>query len=118
MTALEPTYSLNQAVAKFWPDGPLTISTLRTAIRHGRLCAYKVEGKLLVTETALTDWLQSCRVAVNLPDCGLNQPTAGERRPGTSLTERNASALDAAKVTLDRLNASSPTTSGRSSRRR
>ena len=36
---LEPHYSLAQAVEKFFPGGPITISSLRNAIRNGELQA-------------------------------------------------------------------------------
>src|SRR5262249_20799462 len=58
---VEPHYSLAQAVQRFFPDGPITVSTLRNAIRDGHLQATKPQGKLLVTESWLWEWLQKCR---------------------------------------------------------
>ena len=122
--ALEPHFSLTQAIAKFFPDGPITINTLRKAIRDGQLQATKPQGKLLVTELWLSDWLNRCRVIKTLPACGssLPSPPAHDDRHakpfGASLTVRNEKALDAANATLSRLSARSRTTSGGSSSRR
>jgi hypothetical protein len=113
---LEPHYSLAQAVKKFFPDGPITVSTLRSAIRDGKLQATKPQGKLLVTELWLSEWLNRCLVAKNLPACGSSPPNPNEApaQPeppsGASLTERNASALAAANVMLCKLSKRSPTT--------
>ena len=49
---LEPHYTLAEAVALFFPRGPLTVSSLRNEIRKGRLRATKPAGKLLVTEVS------------------------------------------------------------------
>jgi hypothetical protein len=50
---VEPHYTLRQAAEKFFPNGPLTASSLRNEIRKGRLHAVMPAGKLLVTETAI-----------------------------------------------------------------
>ncbi|MBB3020402.1 hypothetical protein FHR70_003483 [Microvirga lupini] len=53
--------SLGEAVALFWPDGPLSVSSLRTAIRDGRLPVSVVAGKFFVTPLALRA-LSNCQV--------------------------------------------------------
>jgi hypothetical protein len=118
MPTLEKHYTLQQAVREFFPDGPITVSTLRSAIKKQKLQATMPEGKLLVTETWLVEWLTRCRVAVHLPDCGSSPPTAAEAAPGSSKTERTARALDAAQATLSKLSAPSPNISGASTTRR
>jgi hypothetical protein len=113
---VEPHYSLAQAVQRFFPDGPITVSTLRNAIRDGHLQATKPQGKLLVTESWLWEWLQKCRVAKNLRACGSSPPNPSETPAqhelpsGASLTERNELALAAANAILCKLSKSSPTT--------
>jgi hypothetical protein len=117
MPMLDKHYTLQQAVDEFFPDGPITVATLRSAIKKQKLQATMPEGKLLVTEAWLAEWLSRCRVAVNLPDCGSSPPSAGELPCGSSSTDRNTRALDAAHATLSKLSASSPTTSKASTRR-
>ncbi len=67
---LEKHYTLEQAVKTFFADAPITVSTLRSAIKKRKLQATMPEGKLLVTEAWLVEWLNRCRVSANLPDCG------------------------------------------------
>lgn len=50
MPMLEKHYTLQQAVGVFFPDSPITVSTLRSAIKKRKLQATMPEGKLLVTE--------------------------------------------------------------------
>lgn len=44
---------LAEAIELLWPDGPLTIASLRTEIRKGRLPASRVAGRLFVTQADL-----------------------------------------------------------------
>jgi hypothetical protein len=118
MSTLEKHYTLRQAVRTFFPDGPITVSTLRTAIKKRKLQATMPEGKLLVTEAWLAEWLNRCRVAVDLLDYGSSPPSAVDPLCGSSSTDRNTRALDAASATLKRLSASSPNTSAASMRPR
>ncbi|EKS34516.1 hypothetical protein [Afipia broomeae] len=45
--------TLGEAAALYWPDGPLTETTLRTAARDGRLPISQIAGKFFVTKAAL-----------------------------------------------------------------
>lgn len=45
--------TLAEAAALLWPDGPLTTTSLRTAVRQGRLEVAEIAGKLLTTKAAL-----------------------------------------------------------------
>ena len=117
MRTLEKHYTLEQAVRLFFPDGPITVSTLRNAIRKQRLQATMPEGKLLVTEAWLAEWLDRCRVAENLPACGSSQVGANDPGLGSSLMERNDAALAAARLILSEPSCSSPATSKRSTSR-
>jgi len=90
-TIVEPVYSLKQAVERFFPNSPLTVASLRHEIRKGRLQATMPAGKLLVTERALVEMLERCRVPQNNPTL-----LASEHRQapefGLSETERIARA--------------------------
>lgn len=76
-------------------------------IRDGELQATKPQGKLLVTELWLSDWLSRCRVTKNLPVSGSSPPSShgheGQRaRPyGASLTERNERLFPDSRRTRD-----------------
>jgi hypothetical protein len=119
LSRVEAHYTLSQAIAKFFPDGQLTVASLRGEIRKGRLQATMPAGKLLVTESAIADMLEACRcrVVVNRLASGLDQQTGTGRQSGSFLTERSKSALDAAHATLNMLSTSSQTTSKRNSSR-
>ena len=101
---VEPHYTLKQAAEKFFPNGPLTAASLRNEIKKGRLHAVMPAGKLLVTETAIAEMLVLCRVQSRH---GYISKSRTDRVPtlGTSETERNASALAAAKKILKARNA-------------
>ena len=45
--------SLAEAAALFWPDGPLTVTSLRTAVRDGLLDVAEIAGKILTTRAAI-----------------------------------------------------------------
>src|SRR5262245_27287196 len=111
--SLEPVYTLKQAAQKFFPDGTLTVTSLRNEIRKGRLRATMPAGKLLVTESALVEMLEACRVVVNRQDCGSSRQSRKEAAPlsGSSLTDRDERARDAANKILSKLNGNSQSTS-------
>jgi hypothetical protein len=113
LSRVEAHYTLKQAAAKFFPDGQLTVASLRGEIRKGRLQATMPAGKLLITESAIAAMLEACRcrAVVNHPAFGSDQQTGTGRPRGSSLTERSTSARDAANATLSKLSASSRTTS-------
>lgn len=50
---MDELMTLKEAVDLHWPDGPLTIPTLRTAIRDGKLPVCSVAGKFFLTRRAL-----------------------------------------------------------------
>lgn len=51
---------LHEAVALLWPDGPVTASTLRTAIAHRKLAYVRIAGKIYTTRADL-EAMASCR---------------------------------------------------------
>lgn len=97
---MEKVYSLRQAVKVFFPDGPLTVSSLRNEIRKGRLIATKPAGKLLVTESAIVEMLELCRVNACLPTCSSSAESRLSEVSGASETERTAQAQAAANAIL------------------
>src|ERR1700694_398744 len=87
-TSLEPVYTLTQAAEKFFPDGPLTAASLRNEIQKGRLQATMPAGKLLITESALVEMFERCRVHGNLRDSISSARNAVGRQSGSSAIER------------------------------
>lgn len=50
---LDELMTLSEAAALFWPQGPLSVSSLRNAIRQGRLPVVVVARKHLLTRRAV-----------------------------------------------------------------
>lgn len=88
IATVEPVYTLKQAAAKFFPNGPLTAASLRGEIKKGRLQASMPAGKLLVTERAIAEMLERCRVHQSRPDYFSSTLNADARRYGASEMER------------------------------
>ncbi len=55
---VEPHYTLREAVERFFPGGCITVRSLRTEIRKGRLRVTEVAGKFLVSESAIAEMLE------------------------------------------------------------
>jgi hypothetical protein len=55
--------TLIEAVAVFFPQGPLTLSSFRTAATAGILKIAKVAGKDLTTPRAIRKWVKPCLAA-------------------------------------------------------
>lgn len=53
--------TFQEAAALFWPDGPLTASSLRTAYRAGDLEVTLIARKLLTTKRAIAAMTQGAR---------------------------------------------------------
>jgi hypothetical protein len=47
--------TLAEAAALFWPDGPLTVTSLRTAVRDGQLRVAPIAGKFLTSKRAVME---------------------------------------------------------------
>lgn len=50
--------TLSEAAALFWPMGPLTCTSLRTAVRDGKLEVAEIAGKLLTSKTSIRKMTQ------------------------------------------------------------
>lgn len=98
---VERHYTLQEAIEHFFPGGHITVASLRTEIRKGRLQATEVAGKFLVSESAIAEMLEKCRVLPSSPIL-----LANERQPvpssGLSETERIARAQAAASALMTR----------------
>lgn len=102
MAELERRYTLKQAVQHFFPEGPFTVSSLRTEIRKGRLVVERIAGKMVVTESAIGGMMQLCR------ESGSNHAsTSGNVQAGAPYGSSSGldlkKAQDAAKATLKAL---------------
>lgn len=64
---------LKEAVALFFPEGPLTISSFRSAIRRGELAFKKLAGKVFTTPDAVREMLR--------PDLRVPTKMAANERP-------------------------------------
>jgi len=80
--------TLREAVALFFPDGPLTISSLRREAAVGRLATARVAGKDFVTPQALKDLFKPCRA----------EKTPARNPEGVAAQERARKTLDALKA--------------------
>ena len=110
LRSVEPLYTLKQATEKFFPNGPLTVASLRNEIRKGRLQATMPAGKLLVTEQALVEMLERCRVQRSHRDSSSSAPSVGARPCGLSEMERIERAQASIKATERTLKNFSPAT--------
>jgi len=111
---VEPHYTLKEAVERFFPGGNITVRSLRTEIRKGRLHVAEVAAKFLVTEAAIAQMLESCQrchAPEKLPDCTSSGGNRPGRTCGSSEMERLKSAQAAASMTIAELRKPSHATS-------
>jgi hypothetical protein len=103
--------TLAEAVAVFFPNGPLTLSSLRTAVCAGQLAVVRVAGKDLTTPKAVKQLVTPCPAAKqNRPACISGQNDV-DRGPGSSLIAAGKSAQAATRKRLKELRMRSKTTS-------
>lgn len=107
----EEPITLQEAVALFFPMGPLTLSSFRTEIRKGNLRAVKRAGRWFVTPAAvrslfeLQQWVgrqrelgSICEPAGPIPGRDAQSP-----RSTSSAMDKRTSALAAARTALEKL---------------
>lgn len=108
--AADEPLTLSEAIALFWPEGPITISSLRTEIRNGRLTPGLVAGRFYVTPAQLRDLFRPipCQDRQRDQDSTFAPLALGSARPrsGSSVTDRRKRALDAARTALKKLSSS------------
>lgn len=93
LPAITPLYSLSQAAAELDPAGRMiTVSTLRTEIRKGRLNARLIAGKLCLTRGDIDEWLEEtrCPVKTAAPDSSQSARNPCAAQSGTSDGTREA----------------------------
>ena len=105
--------TLAEAVAVFWPYGPLTIASLRTEIGNGRLTPAHVAGKHFVTPAQIRALFQpeapACPAGQKAPasisvlDVSTRAPENRSRTSGTSATDRASLARAAALRACEKL---------------
>ncbi|WP_185983012.1 hypothetical protein [Aureimonas mangrovi] len=109
--------TLFEAVGVFWPEGPLTVASLRTEIRNGSLTAERIAGKDLVTPRSLKEMRQRCR-GQRSPRASTSARDGAAKDHGSSSTAVMKSAQAAALETVKALRESSRATSRENTRRR
>lgn len=58
---MDELLTLPEAAELCWPEGPLTVTSLRTAVRHRQLAVAVVAGKFLTTRRQLAK-MASCQI--------------------------------------------------------
>lgn len=101
---------LEEAAAVFGLDYPITVSTLRTEIRKGRLTPAKVAGTFTITPAQIRDLYKPCPAEPKaLASTSSSAPAA--RPSGSSGMDRLSAAQAAARIAVERLKSRSPLTS-------
>jgi len=96
---------LETAAKIAFPDGSVTVSSLRKQIKMGRLIAWLVGGKYLTSLNEIEGMLETCRVTPSRPDSGTvsqggqNKAAVPKKASGSSFTTDANLARDAAKAT-------------------
>lgn len=115
--------TLKEAVAVFYPHGPLTVSSLRTEIANGRLATAKVAGRYYVTPANLKALFEphtlTCPESQKVHAFTFAQPgrTGGQMPSMSSEMVEQRSALAAARMSLQALKKPSGNTSAQSASR-
>jgi hypothetical protein len=115
--------TLIEAVAVFFPEGPLTVSSLRTEIANGRLATAKVAGRYYVTPANLKALFEprtlTCPESPKAPAFTFARPgpTGGQAPSMSSATVEQKSALAAARMSLKALKKPSGSTSAQNASR-
>ena len=103
----DDSMTLIEAVAVFFPHGPLTLSSFRTEIAAGRLEVARVAGKDLTTPRAIRKLVTPCRAGKpNRLASGVGQTM----EPGSSSIEDGKCAQASAALKLKALRARSKPT--------
>jgi hypothetical protein len=79
--------SFREAAALFWPQGPLTVSSLRTAHKDKKLAAVEIAGKFLTTKSAILQ-MSTCSLETNEP---IPEPVTASPETPRAKASRNLS---------------------------
>lgn len=116
--------TLKEAVALFYPRGPVTLKTLRSAIAKGGLIPYDFAGKLWVTPAQMRALFRprecpeppKVRASISGKGASTRAPESRSPTSGTSETDRLTAAQDALRASLAPPSKPSPNTSSKSAR--
>lgn len=99
--------TLAEAAVDFFPDGPLSLSSPRTAVRNGELAVARVAGKILTTPRAIRQMTKPCSAAKpSRLDQGSVSASDGTQ-PGTVSIAAGKSAHNALVMTIAEMQAES-----------
>ena len=113
---------LDVAARLAFPDGGVSATSLRREAERGNLVIERIAGKDFATLAAIRDMRAKCRVKPKVPVSGCENPASAGAEPeratqnGSSATDRNNSALVAAKTIARRLSQGLPPISPPSTR--
>ncbi|MGC2778461.1 MAG: hypothetical protein WA418_22780 [Bradyrhizobium sp.] len=93
---------LEVAARLAFPDGSVTVSTLRRQIANGLLVAEKIGNKLYTTPQAILEMRERCRVQAKDPALSCKRRETGSDS-GSSGMASEASALDALRANAAKL---------------
>ena len=93
-----------------FPGGGMTASGLRREAKKGRLRVERIANKDYTTLENIEEMRTHCQISQKVHDCGSGQEKTAQRRLGSSGTEINKSALDAAMRKAQKLKQGSPLT--------
>jgi hypothetical protein len=79
--------TLVEAAALFWPEGPLTTTSLRNAIRNDQLAYVAIAGKFLTTKVAIAE-MSVCRRGTGVLNAGAGAPVAAADMQAAGLQDR------------------------------
>jgi hypothetical protein len=108
---IETHYSLAEAVELFFPGGVVSVKSLRTEIKNGRLEVVRIGRRVLVTQSAIVAMLEASKcpgeVKVRVSSCANARV---ERRSGPSETEQAKLSQGSALMSLQKLSKRSKST--------
>jgi hypothetical protein len=84
--------ALHEAVALLWPRGPVTVSSLRTAISSGELACARIAGRIFTTRAALAAMTECRKAATACGRSGSPDDTDWDARLATLLPRRGGGA--------------------------
>lgn len=113
---------LADAARLAFPDGSITVVSLRREAQKGHLTVWRIAGKDMTSLAEIERMKDRCRVNAKVPDCGLGpngstRMEASNSEPdGSSLMEVGITPQDALRIKLVKLKESSRNTSRSSTR--
>jgi hypothetical protein len=113
MTPDTAPMTLADAVALYFPRGGLTVSSLRTEARKGRLRLVRIAGKDLVTPAAIERMIALCQEPHAARTSQSESPPDAGRSGKSEMAERCASARAAVLMTARELKSGLRNTSPR-----